>query len=172
MPEMQSLIIESMRPVDWPAVKAIFEQGIATGLATFDPEPPEWADWDRSHLPVCRLVARDAAGKVLAWAALSPFSRRKVYVGVAEVSIYVAGFARGRGVGKALLTALVAAADEAGFWTLQAGIIAENFASRALHRACGFREVGYREKIGKVGDTWHDTILMERRSRLGLDPMP
>lgn len=169
---IQPLIIEAMCPSDWPAVKSIFEQGIATGLATFDPEPPDWSAWDSSHLPECRLVARDLVGAVLGWAALSPTSRRKVYSGVAEVSIYVAETTRGRGVGKALLTALVAAADGTGFWTLQASIIAENLASRALHRACGFREVGYREKIGKVGNTWHDTILMERRSQSVLDLKP
>lgn len=158
-----SVTIEPMRPEDWPAVRAIYEEGIATGLATFETAAPDWHAWDGAHLTVCRLVAR-AGGQVVGWAALSPVSRRLVYRGVAEVSVYVAGAARGRGVGKALLQTLIADSEAAGFWTLQASIFTDNHASRALHRACGFREVGVRERIGQREGVWRDTILMERRS--------
>jgi L-amino acid N-acyltransferase YncA len=157
--------IEPLLPEDWPAVQAIYAEGLATGIATFETAVPTWEAWDSAHRPGCRLVAREA-GRLLGWAALSPVSKRPVYAGVAEVSIYIAGDARGRGVGKALLLALVAESEKVGIWTLQAGIFAENRASRALHRSCGFREVGLREKIGQRGGVWHDTILMERRSHL------
>jgi len=156
-------MIEPMRAADWPAVKAIYEEGIATGLATFETEAPDWPAWDGAHLPICRLVAREGDA-VLGWAALSPYSRRKVYQGVAEVSVYIAAAARGRGVGKALLQALITASEEAGIWTLQSGIFADNQGSRALHAACGFREVGCREKIGMLHGVWRDVILLERRS--------
>jgi phosphinothricin acetyltransferase len=158
-----------MRPDDWEAVRAIYEEGIGSGLATFETSAPGWDDWDQNHLPGCRLVAwledGEAGGRVAGWAALSPVSRRKVYAGVAEISIYIAGWARGQGVGKALLSALIAESEQAGIWTLQATIFAENTASRALHRACGFREVGQRERIARRNGVWHDTVIMERRSR-------
>jgi L-amino acid N-acyltransferase YncA len=126
---------------------------------------PAWQEWDRNHLPACRLVAR-RQGRVVGWAALAPVSRRQVYAGVAEVSLYVAASARGQGVGKALLQALVQASEEAGIWTLQAGIFPENTASIGLHRACGFRTVGIRERLGQLHGVWRDVVLMERRSEV------
>ena len=148
----------------WPAVRAIYAEGMATGTATFATEPPTWADWEAGHLPTCRLVAADDSGQVLGWVALSPVSGRCVYAGVAEVSVYVAAAARGRGVGRALLRALVAASEQQGLWTLQAGIFPENTASVRLHEAVGFRPVGRRERIGQLRGVWHDTLLLERRS--------
>ena len=148
----------------WPAVRAIYAEGMATGTATFATEPPTWEAWDTSHLPTCRLVAADEAGQVLGWAALSPVSSRCLYAGVAEVSVYVAAAARGRGVGLALLRELVIESEQNGLWTLQAGIFPENPASLRLHEAVGFRRVGRRERIGQLRGVWHDTLLLERRS--------
>ncbi len=155
-----------MTAAHWPAVRAIYAEGIATGQATFATEPPTWAGWDADHLPTCRLVAtaETAPEALLGWAALSPVSGRCVYAGVAEVSIYVAAAARGRGVGQALLAALVAESEQCGLWTLQAGIFPENTASVGLHAAMGFRVVGRRERIGQMGGQWRDTLLLERRS--------
>ena len=150
----------------WPAVRAIYAEGMATGTATFATEPPAWEAWDTSHLPACRLVAADEAATVLGWAALSPVSSRCVYAGVAEVSVYVAAAARGRGVGLALMKALVAESERNGLWTLQAGIFPENTASLRLHEAVGFRQVGRRERIGQLRGVWHDTLLLERRSAM------
>ena len=150
----------------WPEARAIYEEGLATGHATFQTTAPSWAEWDREHLPHSRLVAADATGRVLGWAALSPVSGRCVYGGVGEVSVYVAAAARGRGVGRQLLAALVAASEAQGMWTLQAGIFPENPASLRLHLASGFREVGRREKIGQLGGVWRDTLLLERRSAI------
>jgi L-amino acid N-acyltransferase YncA len=162
-------VIEKMRRADWEQVCAVYLEGVATGDATFETEAPTWAEWDAAHLPFARLVAR--GGEALwGWAALSPVSRRKVYEGVAEVSVYVGGRFRGRGVGRALLEALVEESERGGVWTLQAGVFPENEASVALHRACGFREVGRRERIGRQGGRWRDTVLLERRSRtVGVD---
>jgi len=157
--------IAEMRVDDWPAVADIYQQGIDTGNATFETEVPVWSEWDRGHLAVGRLVAR-SGHQVVGWVALSPVSSRIVYRGVAEVSVYVAASARGQGVGRTLLTALVAAAERAGIWTLQAGIFPENESSLALHRACGFRIVGRRERIGRRYGLWRDVILMERRSAI------
>jgi phosphinothricin acetyltransferase len=156
--------IDTLQPADWPAVAAIFAEGIATGMATFETAVPSWEDWDAAHLPTPRLVARDADSRVLAWAALVPTSRRACYAGVAELSIYVAACARGRGTGRALLEALVRASEAAGFWTLQAVVFPENAASVALHERCGFRLVGRRERIARVGGRWQDTLLYERRA--------
>jgi L-amino acid N-acyltransferase YncA len=158
-------VIGEMSAGDWPAVRTICEEGIATGEATFETKVPAWQEWDRNHLPACRLVAR-RQGRVVGWAALAPVSRRQVYAGVAEVSLYVAASARGQGVGKALLQALVQASEEAGIWTLQAGIFPENTASIGLHRACGFRTVGIRERLGQLHGVWRDVVLMERRSEV------
>jgi phosphinothricin acetyltransferase len=157
--------IEPMRPEDWPSVRAIYEQGMATGRATFETTAPEWETWDGGHLSCCRLVAR-TAGQVAGWAALSPVSKRPVYSGVAEVSIYIAEAARGMGIGRALLLELVRLSEQAGLWTLQASIFAENMESQALHSVCGFRMVGRREKIAQRDGVWHDTVLMERRSSI------
>ncbi len=151
-----------MTAVDWPAVRAIYLEGIATGNATFETAAPEWERWDAGHLKSCRLVAR-VDGEVAGWAALSPVSARAVYAGVAEVSIYVAQRARGKGIGADLLRTLVAESEANGVWTLQAGIFPENTASIALHRRSGFRVVGTRERIGCVDGRWRDVVLMERR---------
>lgn len=148
---------------DRERVLEIYAEGIATGDATFETEVPGWEAWDRSHLDACRLVA-EADGRVAGWAALSPVSDRCVYGGVAEVSVYVGADARGRGVGTGLLEALVESSEEEGIWTLQAGIFPENEGSVELHRRCGFRVVGRREKLGKLGGRWRDVLLMERRS--------
>lgn len=155
--------IEPLLPQDWPAVRDIYAQGIATGNATFETQVPDWDVWDANHLPHCRFVAREG-DRVIGWAVLSPVSRRAVYVGVAEVSVYVAAAAQGHGVGKALLQTLIAAAEDAGIWTLQGSIFPENRASLALHQACGFRIVGRRERIAQLHGVWRDTILVERRS--------
>jgi L-amino acid N-acyltransferase YncA len=155
--------IIDMQPQDWVAVRDIYGEGIATGNATFETELPDWQKWDSAHRPDCRLVAR-AGERIVGWAALSPVSARKVYSGVAEVSVYVATSARGAGVGKALLKKLVEESERCGMWTLQAGIFPENVASIALHKDLGFREVGVRQRVGKLGEAWRDVIFLERRS--------
>jgi phosphinothricin acetyltransferase len=154
-----------MRESDWPEVEVIYREGIATRRATFETTTPSWNIWNSNHLPTCRLVIREA-DRMIGWAALSPVSSRPVYAGVAEVSIYIQASARGQGAGKVLLGALVEESERAGVWTLQAGIFAENEASIALHAACGFRIVGYRERLGQIDGAWKDVILMERRSRI------
>ncbi len=156
--------VEPMIVGDAAAVLAIYAEGVATGNATFQTEIPEWAEWDAAHLEAPRLVARAADGAVLGWCALSPVSRRAVYAGVAEESVYVAASARGRGVGRALLEAMVRASEDAGIWTMQTGIFPENEVSIALHEACGFRVVGRRERIGRQFGRWRDVVFMERRS--------
>jgi phosphinothricin acetyltransferase len=157
--------IESMQARDWDAVRAIYQDGIATGQASFEAGAPGREEWASHHRPDCRLVAR-RAGEVVGWAALSPVSGRCVYGGVAEVSIYVATPARGQGIGTRLLQALVEESEGAGIWTLQAGIFPENVASIKLHRRCGFRTVGRRERLGQMNGVWRDVILMERRSKV------
>lgn len=157
------IIIDTMRSEDWDAVRTIYEEGIATKNATFETDAPEWDQWDAAHLQDCRLVAR-ANGQVVGWAALSPVSSRCVYAGVVEESVYVSESARGQGVGKKLLLALIEASEQAGMWMIQTGIFPENEASLQLHRNCGFRVVGYREKIGQMDGVWRDTLLLERRS--------
>jgi L-amino acid N-acyltransferase YncA len=141
----------------------IYEQGIAGGQATFETEAPSWEEWDRTHLEGHRVVALQD-GEVVGWAALSPVSERCVYEGVVENSVYVADFAQGRGVGRALLDELIARAERDGIWTIQAGVFPENEASIELHKRCGFRVVGVRERIGRHHGTWRDVVLMERRS--------
>jgi L-amino acid N-acyltransferase YncA len=157
--------IDALRAEDWPSVRAIYLAGLSTGLATFETQVPTWEEWDAAHLPACRLAARQE-GRLIGWAVLSPVSRRKAYSGVAEVSIYIAAAVRGQGVGKSLLNALIAASEESAIWTLQAAIFALNQASITLHRSCGFREVGRRERIAMRDGVWHDTVIMERRSHL------
>ena len=156
--------IGAMNPADWEQVRSIYLEGIRTGQATFETEAPEWEKWDAGHLKECRLVARTDAS-IVGWAALSPVSTRRAYSGVAEVSVYIAASFRGRGAGRALLEALIACSEQHGIWTLQAGIFASNEASRTLHGACGFREVGRRERISKLNGTWRDVVLLERRSK-------
>jgi phosphinothricin acetyltransferase len=156
-------MIRDLSPSDWPAVRAIYEEGIASGHATFQTEAPTWEQWDASHLPACRLVFV-TADAVVGWTAVSPVSSRCVYAGVAEVSIYVAAARRGAGVGRRLLEALVVRSEEHGIWTLQAGIFPENVPSLALHQRCGFHIVGRREKLGQMNGRWRDVLLLERRS--------
>ena len=156
---------ETMNEEDWPAVAAILEEGIATGHARFEDAVPTWQHFHSTHLPECRLVAR-SNGTVLGWFVLGAVSSRDVYRGVAEVSIYIKASTRGLGVGTALLEAGIAASEQAGFWTLQSGIFPENTASLALHQRCGFRIVGYRERMGQMHGNWRDVVLMERRSKV------
>jgi phosphinothricin acetyltransferase len=160
-----NLIIETMHAPDWEAVRCIYREGIETGHATFETEVPTWEAWDKAHLRVCRLVAR-TDGHIVAWAALSPISGRRVYAGVAEVSLYVRAGVRGQGIGRGLLSALIAEAERNGIWTLQGHTFPENVASLALQKACGFREVGRREQFGQMHGVWRDVILTERRSRV------
>ena len=153
-----------MSRADWDQVRSIYLEGIKTGQATFETAAPDLEKWEAAHAEHCRLVAR-ADRTVAGWAALSPVSGRRAYAGVAEVSVYVGESFRGLGVGRALLAALVECSERHDVWTLQAGIIAENEASLALHRKLGFREVGRRERIGRLNGAWRDVILLERRSR-------
>jgi phosphinothricin acetyltransferase len=160
-----NVAIEPMLKTDWQQVHAIYEEGIRTGQATFETAAPMWESWDKDHLKDCRLVAiKD--GKVAGWAALSPVSERCVYGGVAEISVYVATAEWGQGIGKILLYALIDKSEQAGIWTLQAGIFPENQASIKLHKACGFREIGRRERLGKLNGAWRDVCLLERRSEV------
>ena len=156
-------VIDQMRASDWEQVRAIYLEGIRTGHATFEREAPSWEQWNDAHLPVARVVMRDGE-RVLAWGALSPVSKRQVYRGVAELTVYVAESARGQGIGRTLLEALIIESERNGIWTLQASIFPENTASVELHRRCGFREVGRRERIAMLNGVWRDTLLFERRS--------
>lgn len=155
--------IRAMAAADWASVRAIYRAGIATGQATFETETPSWTNWNEAHVPAPRLVAVSGEA-IVGWAALSPVSSRSVYRGVVEVSVYVDEDARGRGVGLLLLAALVRESEKEDIWTLQASIFPENAASISLHKACGFREVGTRRRIGKLHRVWRDTVLLERRS--------
>lgn len=157
------LEIKPLLPAHWPEVQLIYREGLATGHATFETRAPSWEKWDASHLANPRLVA-ELDGSIHGWAALSPVSSREVYAGVAEVSVYVGELSRGLGIGRALLHALVAESERAGLWTLQANIFPENESSIALHKSCGFREVGKRERIGRLNGVWRDTVLLERRA--------
>ena len=156
--------IRALTEADWPDVSRIYQLGMDTNRATFQSECPSWDEWNRSHLAPCRLViAKD--GVVLGWAALTAVSGRCVYAGVAEVSIYIDPDAQGKGVGTQLLNALIVNSELEGFWTLQSGIMQDNEPSIRLHARCGFRMVGYRERIGKDRfGVWRNTVLMERRS--------
>jgi L-amino acid N-acyltransferase YncA len=163
----------SVRPLldsDWESVRQIYIEGIASGNGTFETEAPAWEPWNATHRADCRIVAaRD--GRILGWAALSPVSVRRVYAGVAEVSIYVGQDARGGGVGAALLGELIACSEDAGVWTLRAGIFPENTASLALHERHGFRRLGVQERVGYGLGRWRDVVLLERRSaRTGIEP--
>jgi L-amino acid N-acyltransferase YncA/predicted O-methyltransferase YrrM len=159
-----AVAVRAMEPEDWPAVRTIYEAGIASGNATFETTAPAWDDWDRNHLADHRLVATDGDGRVVGWAALSPVSDRCAYVGVAENSVYVDPEHQRRGIGSLLLHALITQAEDAGFWTIQTGIFPENTASLTVHQRAGFRVVGRRERIGQLAGVWRDTIFLERRS--------
>ena len=154
--------LRAMTEADWPAVATIWAEGIATGNATFETEPPSWEAFDTTRRPEARFVA-EHEGRVVGWAALSPVSTRPCYAGVAENSVYVASTARGRGVGTALMRALADAAAAAGIWTIQTSVFPENAASVALHERAGFRIVGRREPIAELGGVWRDTLFLELR---------
>jgi phosphinothricin acetyltransferase len=158
------MTLSALLSTHWPAVKAIYEAGLATGNASFQTAAPSWEEWDQAHLAHSRLVALEG-DTVTGWAALTPVSGRCVYAGVAEVSVYVDPNHQGEGIGKALLSALITDSEAHGIWTLQAGIFPENIASLRLHEKAGFRQIGLREKIGKIGDRWRDTVLLEKRSK-------
>jgi L-amino acid N-acyltransferase YncA len=155
--------IRALTRADWPRVEAIYAEGIATGNATFDTEPPSWEEFDAARLPEHRFVAVEN-GEVVGWIAVSPTSSRKCYAGVVENSVYVAEAARGRGVGRALMDAMLASTDAAGIWTIETGVFPENRATLALHERAGFRVVGRRERIAQLDGVWRDTLLLERRS--------
>ncbi len=158
-----------MQTSDWKQVSQIYAQGIATGFATFEQDIPSFQSWDQAHADQCRLVAVEA-GEILGWAALSPVSSRCVYGGVGEVSVYIAGNSRGKGVGKLLMQRLIEESEKAGFWTLQSGIFPENKASIHLHEKVGFRYIGKRERVGKLNGSWKDNLLFEKRSNIvGID---
>jgi L-amino acid N-acyltransferase YncA len=162
----EKLFVMEIKPLTvehWPSVKSIYQAGIATGNATFETAAPTWEQWDATHSKADRLVAIEE-GAVLGWAALTPVSGRCVYSGVGEVSVYVSPAAQGKGVGKALLQALITASEQHDYWTLQAGIFPENKASVRLHEKAGFKTVGIRERIGKMNNVWRDVVLLERRS--------
>jgi L-amino acid N-acyltransferase YncA len=155
--------IEELRAEHWPEVVRIYAEGIATGDATFETDVPTWERWDATHLPAHRFVAVDE-GRVVGWVAVGPVSDRCVYEGVVENSVYVAAEARGRGVGRALLDALIASTEAAGIWTIQTGVFPENEVSVRLHECAGFRVVGRRERIGRLNGAWRDVLFLERRS--------
>ena len=157
--------LRDLRSDDWPEVARIFEEGIRTGNATFEIEVPSWEAWDAAHLPEHRLVA-ERDGRVVGWIALAPVSSRCCYAGVAEVSAYVAEGARGAGVGKALLGAVIESSERAGIWTLETGVFPENAASVGLLQRFGFRVVGTRERIGEMHGMWRDVVFLERRSEV------
>jgi L-amino acid N-acyltransferase YncA len=159
-----NITIRNMQPEDWPSVSSIYQQGISSGISTFETSVPEWEEWDKAHRKICRFVAVSPENIVIGWAVLSQISKRDAYHGVAEVSIYISEISRGQGVGKALLKRLVESSENDGIWTLQAGIFAENEASINLHLACGFRVIGRRERIARLNGSWHDTVLLEKRS--------
>jgi len=164
-----AVTVRELEAADWAAVETIYREGIATGNATFEAEPPSWEQFDAGKLTIGRLVAVNDSGTVLGWVAASPVSTREVYRGVVEHSVYVAAAATGRGVGTRLLSALIAAADDAGVWTIQSSIFPENIPSLVLHERVGFRAIGHRERIarmsyGPYAGRWRDTVLLERRA--------
>jgi L-amino acid N-acyltransferase YncA len=159
------MIVRSISEASYPDVARIYEEGIVTGVATFETEAKDWAEWDKSHFQFGRIIACEDE-YVLGWAGLSPVSSRCVYGGVAEVSVYVAADARGKGVGKYLLNQLIKGSEENNIWTLQSRVFRENIRSIALHEKCGFRIIGYKERIGKLHGQWMENVLLERRSNV------
>lgn len=160
---MTRVTITEMERGDWPSVKRIYNEGIETGIATFESKAPGWEIWDAHHLPNCRLIAK-IGNEIVGWAALTAYSHRRVYSGVAEASLYIGRDHRGQGIGSQLMEALIQCSEENFFWTLQADIIAENSLSRTLLENHGFRLVGVRERIARREGIWHDTLVFERRS--------
>jgi phosphinothricin acetyltransferase len=159
----------TMNYSDWPLVAEVYRQGIETKNSTFESEVPSWELWDGSHLKLCRIVAV-SAGTLTGWCALNGISSRKVYSGVAEISIYISDKFKKQGIGTMLLEKLITESEKEGFWTLQAVMFPENVASLKLHKKMGFRIVGYREHIAKMDGKWRDVILLERRSKnVGID---
>lgn len=157
--------IMEMLPIHWQTVKTIYAEGIATGNATFQTGLPSWEEWDAAHIKNSRLIAVED-GNIHGWAALTAVSGRCVYAGVGEVSVYISEKARGKGIGKQLLQALINESEKNNFWTLQAGILPENIISVKIHEDCGFRIIGKREKIGQMNSIWRDVLLLERRSKV------
>jgi len=167
---MREVLVELMKPEDWPAVREIYRAGLDTGQASFETDVPDWEKWDAKYLAPFRLVARDENGNVVGWAGLTRVSERRVYAGVAEVSVYVSAELRRHGIGQQLMRALVDVSERGGIWTLQSTVFPENTASIRLHLKCGFRDVGRRERLGKHHGTWRDALLFERRSAVaGVD---
>jgi L-amino acid N-acyltransferase YncA len=159
--------IREIKKADWEDVARIYKEGIETKKATFQQDVPDYASFNREHMKSCRLAAVSIDGEIIGWTALSPVSTRCVYQGVAEVSVYVSPKVKGRGVGKALLLRLIEASEEAGIWTLQSSIISTNKSSIRLHEKCGFRVIGYRERIAQDMDgVWKNIVLLERRSNI------
>ena len=159
-----SVFIREMRPKDWEQVRLIYQQGMDTYIATFETKTTSWEDWDNGHIKAGRIVA-EMNDEIVGWAALSQVSKRAVYSGVMEVSLYIKESFQRMGIGKKLLESLIDISEKEKIWTLQSGIFRENVASQNLHKRCGFRKVGIREKIGNRGDgVWRDIVLMERRS--------
>ena len=159
------IVITEMLPDHWTEVSNIYKDGIDTGMATFETEIPSWESWDKNHIKSCRLVAINE-NRIVGWAALSPVSSRCVYGGVAEVSVYVDIEAWGKKIGEKLMLKIIEESELNGYWTLQSGVFPENIASINLHEKVGFREIGYREKIGQLDGIWKDNILWERRSKI------
>ena len=155
--------VHFLKRTDWSSVKKIYLQGIESGIATFETDVSTWLDWDTSHLKLCRFVASDYTGKIFGWIALTPISSRKTYEGVAEVSVYIAEDQQGKGIGKTLLSYVIEDASQNNIWMLQASIFQENKCSISLFQSLGFREVGYREKIGCLNGVWRNVVLMEKR---------
>ncbi|WP_190810735.1 GNAT family N-acetyltransferase [Flagellimonas sp. S3867] len=163
------MLIREMKASDWSQVSQIYQEGIATGFATFEQKTPDYQDWSQVHVEQCRLVAEEN-GKVTGWAALSPVSNRCVYGGVGEVSVYISKNSRGKGIGNLLLEQLIIESEKAGFWTIQSGIFPENQGSIRLHEKVGFRFIGKRERVGKIHGVWKDNLLFEKRSKnVGID---
>ena len=160
---ISAISVTSIEDQHWTAIKEIYEQGLATGVATFETQSPSWEQWDKAHLTICRFVAQEA-DVVVGWIALSPISSRCAYRGVAEVSVYVHVDHRRKGIGKRLLQKAITSSEDNGYWMLQAGIMRANVGSVKLHESVGFRIVGYRERISQINDIWIDNLLLERRS--------
>lgn len=161
---IETIEIKAMSSNNWDEVAKIYQEGIQTGLATFETDIPSLKKWNKSHVKLCRLVAV-ADNEIVGWAALSPVSSRCVYGGIAEVSVYVSAQHRRKNIGKMLLKKLIIESEKYNFWTLQSGVFPENIGSIKLHENLGFRQIGFREKIGKLNGVWKDTILFERRSK-------